>query len=84
MRCARDDPAAKRGSMFGQSEQCVNISDIGAFELRERELVVTTANDVVDVFENVTSLREALRSPTATRARTSSRSPPASLGTPSR
>jgi len=49
----------------GLANNGANISDIGAFELQASafeapSLVVTTAADVVDLFDNLTSLREAL------------------------
>ena len=49
----------------GLANNGANISDLGAFELQASafeapSLVVTTADDVVDAFDNLTSLREAL------------------------
>jgi predicted outer membrane repeat protein len=62
---AADARGLARVDVPGLVNNGANISDIGAFELQASafeapSLVVTTAADVVDVFDNLTSLREAL------------------------
>jgi predicted outer membrane repeat protein len=50
-----------RADVPGVAHNGSNISDIGAFELAETpSLIVTTATDIIDPFDNLTSLREAL------------------------
>ena len=50
--------------MPGAAHNGTNISDLGAFELQgpfeAASLIVTTADDVVDITDGLTSLREAL------------------------
>jgi hypothetical protein len=51
-----------RFDFAGVAHNGTNMSDIGAYEVRPEaaSLVVTTAADVADAYDNVTSLREAL------------------------
>ena len=69
-----DARGAARADVPGVAHNGASISDLGPFEvqasgaLEAESLVVTTADDVLDWTDGVTSLREALVSPTARRA----------------
>ncbi|MCB2079363.1 MAG: tandem-95 repeat protein [Novosphingobium sp.] len=61
---ATDARGEARVDLVGPANNGANISDLGAFEVQAlpeaRSLVVTTDQDLVDAFDGLTSLREAI------------------------